>query len=162
MSSPYVSSTQVASSVPYDNSVSGLGTGDTQSAIDALKTQTQLGSAGFSTSIATTTSTNSTTYAQLNSMTLTPTISGNWAVVFTGQFNASSGDVAVCVFSNGVQQTASERICAGQSGGSHNFIVSTSEKVNVTAGQVIEIQWRSGSGGTFTCTGRNMTIIKVQ
>jgi len=36
MNYPYVSSTEVASSVPYDNSVSGLGTGDVQSAIDVL------------------------------------------------------------------------------------------------------------------------------
>jgi hypothetical protein len=36
MSQPYVTSTQVASSLPYDNSITGLGSGDAQSAIDAI------------------------------------------------------------------------------------------------------------------------------
>lgn len=44
---PYISSTQTASSTPYDTTTSGLGTGDVQSAIDALSTNLGAGVSPF-------------------------------------------------------------------------------------------------------------------
>ena len=149
---------KTANNVAYDNSLTGLGTGDLQSALDALTTSTALGPAGLSISNSTSTSTTSLTFTPLNAMTISPTKSGNYSVFFTGQFNGV-GDFQVAIYNNGVQVASSIRQAAGPTG-THNFIMSTSDKIAWTTGP-ISIQVLSVTGNTLTITGRNMTAIKV-
>ena len=155
---------QVARSVPYDDSVQSpqFSVSDVQSAIDYLKTTNGSNASpyGISTSTATTTSTTSTSYTALNSMSVNTTAAGNWAVIFTAQMNCT-GDISVVVFSAGVEISSSERSSGGPSG-THNFVMSTSEKITGAAlGATVEIRWKSPNGNTATCTGRNLTILKV-
>lgn len=142
--------------VTYDNSVTGLGSGDVQSALDNVASVVATGPAGLSISSGVSASINSATPALLGAMTLTPTKSGNYAVIFTGQFQTVS-DTTISVYANGVQVASSVR--TGNGVGNHNFILTTSEKVGIVAGQNIQIFWSSASSSV--CLGRNMTAIKV-
>lgn len=146
-----------ALNVTYDNSVTGLGSGDVQSALDNVASVVATGPAGLSISSGVSASINSATPALLGAMTLTPTKSGNYAVIFTGQFQTVS-DTTISVYANGTQVASSVRTGNGPAG-NHNFILTTSEKVSIVAGQNIQIFWSSASSSV--CLGRNMTAIKV-
>lgn len=146
-----------AVNVTYNNALTGIGSGDVQSALDAVNTIVATGPSGLSVSANVSTATSSTTLALMNGMTLSPTTVGNYAVIFTGQF-VSVSDTTIQVFVNGVAYPSSARMANG-SPGTHSFIMSLSEKVTVTAGQSIQIYWSSTNSST--CAGRNMTAIKV-
>ena len=153
-----------ASNVFYNKTTSGLGNGDVQSALDSVASTVASGPAGLAVSANISTATSSTTAAALNAMTLSPTQAGNYAVNFTGQFN-STNDCQIWVYvgataAGATQYPNSLRQASGPAGG-HNFSMATGEKVTVTSGQSIFIFWASASGSTVTCTGRNMSAIKV-
>ena len=154
----------VSRSVPYDDAAANpqLVATDVQSAIDALKGGAGAGPPGISVSAVSTTTTTSTSYVALNSMSVSTTAAGNWSVIFTAQMNAAAGaDVGVEIFVGGVALTSSERIGAGASG-THNFALVTSDKIiGAALGAVVDVRWKSVAGGTSTCTGRNLTIVKV-
>ena len=148
---------KTANNVAYDNTATGLGTGDVQSALDNVASVVATGPAGLSISSNVTTSNNSTTFTLMSGMTLTPTKGGNYAVIFTAQFQTVS-DTTITVYANNVQVVSSVRTGNGPAG-NHNFILTTSEKVTILANQNIQIFW--SSAGSSTCLGRNMTAIKV-
>lgn len=147
-----------ALNVTYDNSVTGLGTGDVQSALDSVSSTVASGPAGLSVSSTNSYSTTSTTFTPLTGMTITPTKTGNYAISFSGQF-AGTADYQAAIYNNGVQVPSSIRQATGTAG-SHTFIIATNDKIAWTTGP-ITIQVLSVSGNTLTVTGRNMTAIKV-
>ena len=146
-----------ATNVAYDNTATGLGSGDVQSALDNVASVVATGPAGLSISSNVPSSISSTTPALLNGMTLTPPKGGNYAVIFTAQLQTTS-DTTVAVYANNVQVPSSVRTGNGPAG-NHNFILCTSEKVSILANQNIQIFW--SSAGSSACLGRNMTAIKV-
>lgn len=156
MSSPYISSTQVASSVPYDNSVSGVSETDTQAVIDYILSQVTSGPAGLATSSSTRSAISTTTPTAMNGMVITPVTPGNYAVSFTGQFTGTT-NVQIWIYVGTTQYPNSLRTQTGPAG-SHNFVMATGEKVTVTSGQSIYVYWASTS---CTVTGRNISAIKV-
>lgn len=151
----------VAKSVPYDNSSTGLGTGDVQSAIDSLNSTVNSGAFNLTASATSSTSTSSNSYTTLNSMSLTPTVGGNYLVIFTAQYNAVSGTgIFTSLFLNGVQSVVTERITQGPAG-NHNLIMTTHSIINVPANQTVDVRWKV-DGNSVTSTGRVLTLVKVQ
>jgi hypothetical protein len=167
---PYISSSQVAKSVPFDNAGTVLISADVESAILEVKNN-PLSSLVTEVSTNTTTSTTSTIYSALNSMSIVPTynganVGGIFQVIFTGvvkETSAGSG-VTASIFANDVQIVNSERTQGGgsQAYSSPGYIITLCQQVTITAGRAISIQWKSTLiTNTVTMTGRTLTIIKV-
>lgn len=150
--------TPVAKSTPFDNSSNGFTATDVQTAIEEAKTIAIAGPSGLFVSGISSTSTSSTTYGQLDSLTLTATLTGNWAIFFDCQATATNSNTTtyVSIFINGVQNTISERFIDGNG----NFSLKTSQVISVAAGQIVTIQWKV-SAHTASVTGRSLIMIKV-
>lgn len=158
--SPYSSSTQVASSVPFDNSTDGFVATDVQTAIEEARTITQQ----EATATADTTTT-STTDVLVTGMTLTPA-SGTYIVFFSAGVDHSNQSVAVVVslYSGGVQKASSVRSPIPRFNGVGAItltpIVAINGTVVVNGSQAIEIRWKTASG-TATMHQRILNILKV-
>lgn len=157
MPAPFL--TQVASSVPYDNTSlanNPITATDVQGALDYLAQ----GPKDVVAVATTTVSTSSATDVALNAMTVTAPAVGNYLVLFSGQMNANSGTPAsITVYSGATAVTDSIRTQVGPAG-THDFILNTMTIINVTnTANAINIKWNSS--GSVTCTGRSLAIIKV-
>jgi len=112
------------------------------------------------------TSTNSSSYVMLNSITYSQLPAGTYYVQFTGTFSTnvpllSTPGVFISIFANGTQMTGSEM---SQSNTTANapFNMSTIFQVTIQDYQAIEIRWKnSGAGNTITCTNRVLNIKQV-
>lgn len=106
------------------------------------------------------TTTTSTSYVALDSMTTLPA-AGTYFVTFTAE-TVNSGNGAIrnsfSIFIGGVQAIETERN-VGTSGGA-NTVVSICTIVTVNGSQSIAVQWKV-AGGTGTTNNRGMCILKL-
>lgn len=151
---------EVASSIPFDNSTNGFAATDVQAAIE--EAQRPVITEVTDTANATTTS---GTDALLTTMTITPTIAGNYMVCFESSItsNAAGAAITYSVYVNGTQQAATVKKMSPLDGGtlsvgSARADASLRKKIAWTTG-TIEIRW-STSGGTATCGPRTMDIMR--
>jgi hypothetical protein len=108
------------------------------------------------------TTTASTTYALVDSMTITPG-AGDYLVWFSGTLsNSVAGTQHVSLFLDGSQITHSEReITTEGSIPTTPFVVATHAYISgVTAGQAINVQWKT-SAGTATMLERTLVVSKI-
>ena len=111
--------------------------------------------------LTTSTNTTSSTLSQLSTLTLTPSQSGTYRVVFDGMFGLSSllgATVKWCIFVNGVQNTPSLRgTTTGITGG--NISAFTQCIITYVSGNVA-VYW-STTGGTLTCSTGALQILRI-
>ncbi|MEO5969958.1 MAG: hypothetical protein ABIQ95_08520, partial [Bdellovibrionia bacterium] len=146
----------ITSAIVYDDTLQLPASTKTtvQTVLDWLKQGPLNLSVSASSSVTATTS-----YALLTSMTLTPTVAGDYQVLFTGDMSGSGVEDFVSIYVNGVQITSSIRSVVGPTS-SRGAAISTSEVVTWSTG-AIEIRWK-GSSTSGRCDGRNLQITKVQ
>lgn len=166
--SKYVSVTPVAKSVPFDNSINGFAATNVQDAIEESKNLVSITSV---TSTSNQTST-STTYANINTMTLTPA-AGTYLVTFNGRASTSGvsagGLFALAI--GGVIQTDSVRevscnitLLGGLVTVSVNTVansVTCLSVLTVNGSQTITAQFKSTTGGTINIGERTMYIVRT-
>lgn len=158
--SPYISSTQVASSIPFDNSTNGFTSTDVQTAIEEVR---NLASTEVTATADTTTT--SASDVLINTMTITP-VAGTYLVWFSTCVDHSNQSVAVVVsiYAGGFLQTASVRSPIPRFNGVGAITltpnVATQAKVTVNGSQAIEARWKTASG-TATAHQRTLTILRV-
>lgn len=150
----------VASSVPYDNTASGYGTGDVQSAIDAVAAAIASGILNYdivSSSVFTTTS---STDVDIPSYTVTPQ-SGTYAVFHSANITQSTNNsIADCtIYKGGVAVSDSNRKTQGSSSNWRGIQSSTSI-TNFNGSQACNIRV-SISSGTLTINGRSLLLIRL-
>lgn len=159
--SPYSSSTEVASSVPFDNSTNGFNSTDVQSAIE--ESVHHLSATEVSATADTTTT--STTDVLINSMTITP-VSGSYLVKFSSTVDHSNQNVAVVVslYTGGVLKADSVRSTIPRTNAigaiTMSLCVAINGLVTVNGAQAIEIRWKT-SAGTATAHQRTMDILRI-
>jgi hypothetical protein len=118
-------------------------------------------------SASTSTSTNSSSYVTLNSITYSMLPAGTYLVQFTGTFSTnvpllSNPGLYVSIFANGTQVPVSEM---SQTNSSTNapFNMVTFAQVTIQNYQTIEIRWKNnGAGNTISCTNRILNITQTQ
>lgn len=161
MSSQYVASTQVAASVPFDNSTDGYVATNVQAAIEEAGKHL----AAIEVSDTANATTTSGTDALLTGMSITAT-PGQYIVWFTGAININAaGNIAtVSLYNNGVRDTSTVRAISPFDGGalsalSASGIAAIQRTVVVTAGS-IQIEWNV-NGGTATCGPRTLTMLRI-
>lgn len=117
------------------------------------------------------TSTNSSSYIALDSMTSTPLDAGLYYVAFTGSIKTnapllSTPGFYISLFANGVQVVASEISDISASVnlfGISPIAMSFNCSVTLTLNQLLEVRWRTnGQNNTLTCTNRVLDVIKVK
>lgn len=112
------------------------------------------------------TSTNSNSYAVLNSMSSPYLLPGTYLVTFTGTFSTnvpllSNPGLFISLFVNGAQVAASEQ---SQNNVNANapFNMSVTAKVVVGLNQKIDLRWKNnGQGNTVTCTNRILDVQRL-
>lgn len=155
----YINKSQVASSVPFDNSTNGFTATDVQTAIEEIRPNATEVSATSDTT------TTSSTDVLMTTMTLTP-VAGKYFVSFstTVDHSAQSVDVVVSIYVGGSLKTDSVRSVVPRFNGiganSLSPSVCTNGIVTVNGTQAIEIRWKVASG-TGTAHQRTLDIIKV-
>lgn len=158
--SPYSSSTQVASSVPFDNATNSFVATDVQAAIEEVRS---LINQEISATADTTTT--STTDVLVSGMTVTP-VSGTYLVWFSSSVDHSNQSVAVVVslYSGGTLKANSVRSPIPRFNGVGAItlgpVVAINGTVTVNGAQAIEIRWKTASG-TATMHQRCINIVKV-
>lgn len=162
MSSTYISTTQTAQSIPFDNTGNGFTSTDVQSAI-VESTHNLIEGEASATADATT---NSGTDSLLTGMTDTP-VAGTYLVWFSTTITSPTAGAAISIsiYVGGVQKADSLRKIIPFSGGtltSGNARggVFTNGVVTVNGSQAIEIRW-STSSGTMTSGPRTLNILRV-
>lgn len=162
MSNHYVTSTQVASSVPFDNSTNGFTSTDVQAAIEEAAHNL----AELEASATATATTSSGTDAILTSMTLTP-IAGTYMVWFSCDVTSPTAGAAISfsIYVGGVQKADSLRKIIPFSGGTltsgnARAVAATNGVVTVNGSQAITIEW-STSAGTMTAGARTLNTLRV-
>jgi hypothetical protein len=111
------------------------------------------------------TSTTSTTYTLLDSMSLTPP-AGKYIVNFSASGKGSSynKELDIAIHKDGVIVPDSQRE-TGLNSGSQNFDtirnMGTQATVTVTGSEAIEVMFKT-TGGTFTVYERNLILLKVE
>lgn len=159
---PAVMTTQVASSVPFDNATNGFTATNVQTAIEEVHNQTPTATEVSATVDATTTS---TTDVLMTSMTITP-IAGKYFVAFSGCVDHSNQSVAVVgsIYSGGSRKADSERSVVprfnGVGANSLSPCMAINGVVTVNGSQAIEIRWKTASG-TATVHTRTLDIVRV-
>lgn len=159
---PYVSTNDVASSVPFDNSTDSYVATDVQAAIE--ETNKHLIAAEVSdTANATTTS---GTDAVLTGMTVTPG-AGTFLVWFSSSItsNNAGASISYSYYVNGVQKSDSVRKISPFDGGTLSATTARGDTslnglITVTAGQAIDVRW-STSGGTATAGPRTLNYLRI-
>lgn len=108
--------------------------------------------------------TSSSTDALLTTMTITPTVAGNYQVLFNSSItsNAAGAAITVSIYVGGVQDPATVIKLSPFDGGTLSATTARAvafclKKVTTNGSQSIEIHW-SISSGTGTCGPRVMQI----
>lgn len=165
--SNYSSSSQVASSVPFDNSSNGFTATDVQAAIEEAKNTSIIYVSDTGTQSST-----STSYANITTMTSTPA-SGTYLVIFNGHATttgASAGGLFAIAVAGSVQSDSIREVSTNLTllGGLVTISVNTIgasvtciTKVTVNGSQAITAQFKSTNGGTINIQERNLTLTKI-
>lgn len=153
----------VASTIPFDNTASGLVATDVQAAIEESVNFSRT-SEVMVTAVATT---SSTTDALMDSMTVTPPQAGTYLVLFNTDVNSATAGAAISVsyYVAGVQVAASLRKIipfdgGALSAGAARGIAALQDIIVVTGSQAIEVRW-SISSGTATAAARSLITLRV-
>lgn len=169
MASPFSSASTVAKAVPFSNATNGFTATNVQSAIEEAKGSNSGVILVSSTSSQNTTS---TTYANINSMTLTPA-AGNYLVIFNGRAStsgASAGGLFGIAVAGSLQADSVREVSTNLTllGGlvtiSLNTVaasVTCVSLVTVNGSQAITSQFKSTTGGTINIGERNLTVLKI-
>lgn len=169
INTPYVTSTQVASSVPFDNSTNGFSATDSQAAIEEARNVVINSTVSFTSAVSTT----SSTFSMVDSLTLTPSMAGTYLVLWSGNVrtaNGANGNGEVAIFSSGSQITDSTRsvninvaLLLGIIGTStiNNNAGSITTVTTVNGSQAIDVRFRSTSGDTVTADRGRLTVLKI-
>lgn len=117
-------------------------------------------------SASTSTSTNSSSYVTLNSITYSKLPAGTYFVQFTGTFSTtvpllSNPGLFISVFANGSQIAISEMSQNNMTSGAP-FNMTTIAQVTIQNYQTIEVRWKNnGAGNTISCTNRILNITQT-
>lgn len=160
MDSKYFSAQPVASSVPYDNTTSGYGTGDTQSAIDALAVALAGGIVNYNVISSTNFSSSAAADTLITGMTVTPA-AGTYAVFFNAENTAAGSGAAlwVTVYKAGSAIADSLRKAASPAG-THEFSTSTQTIVQFNGSQTCDIRINP-NGNSMTVNQRSLLLIRL-
>lgn len=157
--------TQVARSVPFDNTTNGFTATDVQAAIE--EAQNTLDYIYLSSN--STVSTTSGTYSVVSGMTTTPA-AGTYFVLFTGTFRIAdnNADGNFAIFKAGTIVTESTRrlfttvsILLGLLNNSIGASGTPMAVVTVDGTQTIDGRFRSTNGNAISCDNRTMILIRV-
>lgn len=110
------------------------------------------------------TSTGSSSYTQVNSMSNTPA-AGTYMVTFSasGKGNSDDQEMQVCLYSGGSAVTHTERDYGYEADSNNNdrrFTIHTQAIITVNGSQAIEARYKTNTG-TFNIYERSMTLLKV-
>lgn len=162
MTRSYISSTQTAQSIPFNNSTNGFASTNVQSAIEEASRDLQDNEITSVTGV--TAGTGADTL--MTGMTTTP-VSGIYIVWFSCDINSANAGAAtsISIYVGGAQVAASLRkvvpFCGGTlTSGSARCGVALQGTVTVNGSQAIEIRW-SASSGTNTVAARTLTTLRV-
>lgn len=159
---PLFSVSDVASSVPFDNSTNGFIATDVQDAIEEATHKLVHYEVSATASALAPTGTNTL----INSMTISPA-AGTYIVWFDCDINSGSAGAAITcsIYVGGVQDVSSVRKIVPFSGGtltsgSARGIMALHCTVVVTSGQAVEIRWSSSNSGP-TAAARTLTLLRI-
>lgn len=169
MSSSFSNSSSVAKSVPFSNASNGFTAKNVQAAIEEAKgsntSVTSVSATGTQTST-------STSYANITSMTQTPS-AGTYLVVFNGRASTSGASagglfgiaVAGSLQTDSIRELSTNLVLLG---GLVTISINTVASsvtcvsiVTVNGSQAITAQFRSTTGGSINIAERNLTITKI-
>lgn len=161
MSQSHVVSTQVAASVPYDNATSGYGTGDTQSAIDAIAAAIAGGISNYNIVSSTAFTTSSQTDVVITGLTVTPA-SGTYAVWYNAEsfYTTTPKSHWWSVYKAGAQIADSLRF-QDTAHSNQNMADSTMTIVQVNGSQAIDVRVRCDTSGSLTVNQRSLLFIRL-
>lgn len=159
-----ITASDVANSVPFDNSsalINGYTATDVQDALEETHVKC------FEANATATTTTTSGTDAVINSMTVTPTITGTYLVMFSTdiQSNAAGAAITVSYYLAAVQIAGTVRKTSHFDGGtlsagSGRAAMAIQKLVAFTGANSLSVEW-STSGGTATAAARSLTACRV-
>ena len=160
MPNQYVTASAVASSVPYDNSVSGYGTGDVQTALDGLANALAGGIQNYNLISSTSFSTTANGDTLITGFSLTPA-SGTYAVLYNAENQAGgSGQSLYCtIYKAGVAIADSLRKAASPAG-THEFSNSTQTVSQFNGSQTCDVRINP-NGQTVTTFQRSLLLIRL-
>jgi hypothetical protein len=110
------------------------------------------------------TNTNSSSYAVVNSMASPYLIAGTYFAFFRGDFSTnvpllSSPGIFISMFNNGNQVLDSEMSQISTTGGL--FTMVTISQFTVGLNQVVDLRWKTnGQGNTITCVNRLLCLVR--
>lgn len=153
---------QVAKSIPFDNSSNGFAATDVQAAIEESTYNLTDGEVSATNQITAGTGSD----ALMSGMTFTP-VAGSYLVWFSTDINSSTAGAvtSVSIFVGGVQKADSLRKVQPFDGGALSQLagrgaVAINGKVTVNGSQAVEIRW-SASNGTNRCSARTLNWLRV-
>ena len=162
MSSPYIHTTEVADSIPFDNSSNGFTATNVQDAIEEAEISTPVNYIATSAGV----TRNSSTDATMGGMTYTNSSGASIKVValFNGDITiGKTGAVlSISFYLNGGQVANTLRKQSSDGGtlsGSCRVTASTQCKVIIPNGQTLDVRW-SVSSGTITGGARSIILTK--
>lgn len=162
MSKPYIITTQVAVSTPFDNGSNSYTATDTQAAIEETNKHL-LAVEVTDTANATTTS---ATPTLLTSMTTTPA-AGTYLVWFsaTASMNNFNGQITYAFYVGGSVKTDSVRLIQPFDGGSLGGTTARGAMplnglITVNGSQAIEVRWNVNAG-TGICAQRTLNTLRI-
>jgi hypothetical protein len=156
----YVSSTIVAASLPYDNSVTGFGTGDIQSAFDSLVNLTAGGLKNYTSVSSTTFSSSANANTAITGFSVTPD-SGTYACFCSVQ-TTGTGSGATYSLSIGQGGTViADSIRTGAvPAGAHVSSLSTLTIAQFNGSQVAQ-GFINPNGSSLTISNRSLLLIRL-
>lgn len=145
---------KVANDTPYDDTVTALGK-NVQAALDNLF----LGPKSLEAEATANTTTTSTSFGLVNSMTLTPP-AGTWIAMFSSSVINSlvAQTTIVTLYVGGVQAASTER--SNKNAGNDPSGVAFQKRITVNGSQAVEVRWKV-TGGTGTIRQRTLTLFRV-
>jgi hypothetical protein len=145
---------------PTDLTLGAINDGEFLKRVGTAITSVAIAGSGVQVTLVTdvnTSTTNSTNYTLLDSMTVTPG-AGSYKIHFTGSFGGTSV-INLCIYVNGALRTHTVRT-RDVFKSSDIDEMSTHDFVTVTAGQAIEIRWKVGNG-TGSGYQKTLTLEKI-
>ncbi len=160
MGSPLLPSNQVASSVPYDNSVSGLAFGDVQSVIDYLTAAAASGIQNYNIISSTAFASTANVDTFVTGITVTPA-SGTYAILLNASSTGTgSGQQMDCSIFKGGTLIADSKRSVVTPAGSHIVILSTLTVTSFNGSQACQM-YVNPNGSSQTVNQRSMLLIKL-
>jgi hypothetical protein len=156
----YISETQVASSTPYDNTTSGLGTGDVQSALDAISNLVASGIISYNIISSTTFSTSASVDTLITGMTVVP-VAGTYSIWYNAANSSTgSGQQLDCTIYNGATAIADSLRSNLSTAGTHIFQNSTQtiSQFNGTNACSVKVD---ANGNSMTIGFRSLLLIRT-